>query len=114
MNLIVNSKLLLLEGATGTELNHRGVDTGLPLWSANALTTDAGLSILQQLHLDYLSAGADVITTNTFRTNRRALTGRSFSTLELTLRAVATAKEAVEEFGKPTIVAGSYPCSATE
>jgi S-methylmethionine-dependent homocysteine/selenocysteine methylase len=103
----VNSKRLLLDGATGTELNRRGVDTGLPLWSANALTTDAGLNVLRQIHLDYLNAGADIITTNTFRTNRRALVGKGFSAHELTLRAVATAREAVAEFGKRAIVAGS-------
>ncbi len=103
----MNSKLLLLDGATGTELNRRGVDTGLPLWSANALTTDVGLNVLKQVHLDYLNAGADIITTNTFRTNRRALVGKGFSAHELTLRAVATAKEAVAEFGKPGLVAGS-------
>jgi S-methylmethionine-dependent homocysteine/selenocysteine methylase len=103
----VNSKLLLLDGATGTELNRRGVDTGLPLWSANALTTDDGLNVLRQVHLDYLNAGADIITTNTFRTNRRVLARKGFSAHELTLRAVATAREAVAEFGKPAIVAGS-------
>jgi S-methylmethionine-dependent homocysteine/selenocysteine methylase len=103
----MNSKLLLLDGATGTELNRRGVDTGLPLWSANALTTDVGLNVLKQVHLDYLNAGADIITTNTFRTNRRALVGKGFSAHELTLRAVATAREAVAEFGKPALVAGS-------
>ncbi len=101
------SKRLLLDGATGTELNRRGVDTGLPLWSANALTTDAGLNVLRQVHLDYLNAGADIITTNTFRTNRRALAGKGFSARELTLRAVATAREAIAEFGEPAIVAGS-------
>ena len=103
----MNSKLLLLDGATGTELNRRGVDTGLPLWSANALTTDVGLNVLKQVHLDYLNAGADIITTNTFRTNRRALAGKSFSARELTLLAVGTAREAVAEFGKPGLVAGS-------
>jgi S-methylmethionine-dependent homocysteine/selenocysteine methylase len=103
----VNSNLLLLDGATGTELNRRGIDTGLPLWSANALTTDVGLNVLRQVHLDYLNAGADIITTNTFRTNRRALAGRGFSACELTLRAVTTAREAIAEFGKPAIVAGS-------
>ena len=103
----MNSKLRLLDGATGTELNRRGVDTGLPLWSANALTTDSGLNVLREVHLDYLNAGADIITTNTFRTNRRALVGKGFSARELTLRAVATAREAVAEFGKPTLVAGS-------
>ncbi len=103
----MNSKLLLLDGATGTELNRRGVDTGLPLWSANALTMDAGLNVLRQVHLDYLNAGADIITTNTFRTNRRVLAGTGFSAHELTLRAVVTAREAVAEFGKPALVAGS-------
>ena len=103
----MNSKLLLLDGATGTELNRRGVDTGLPLWSANALTTEAGLNVLRQVHLDYLNAGADIITTNTFRTNRRVLAGKGFSAHELTLRAVATAREAIADFGKPALVAGS-------
>lgn len=103
----MNSKLLLLDGATGTELNRRGIDTGLPLWSANALTTDSGLNVLRQVHLDYLNAGADIITTNTFRTNRRVLAGKGFSAHELTLRAVATAREAMAEFGKPALVAGS-------
>lgn len=103
----MNSKLLLLDGATGTELNRRGIDTGLPLWSANALTTDAGLSVLRQVHLDYLYAGADIITSNTFRTHRRVLAGKGFSARKLTHRAVATAKEAIAECGKPALVAGS-------
>jgi S-methylmethionine-dependent homocysteine/selenocysteine methylase len=103
----VNSELLLLDGATGTELNRRGVDTGLPLWSANALTAEAGLNVLRQVHLDYLNAGADIITTNTFRTHRRVLAGKGYSAHELTYRAVATAKKAVAEFGKPALVAGS-------
>ena len=49
---MMHGELLLLDGATGTELNRRGVDTGLPMWSANALTTDPGLNVLRQIHLD--------------------------------------------------------------
>ena len=103
----MNGELLLLDGATGTELNRRGVDTGLPMWSANALTTDAGLNVLRQVHLDYLNAGADILTANTFRTHRRALAGKGHAARELTRRAVATAQEAVAEFGQPAQVAGS-------
>jgi S-methylmethionine-dependent homocysteine/selenocysteine methylase len=103
----MKGQLLLLDGATGTELNRRGVDTGLPLWSANALTRDIGLSTLRQIHLDYLNAGADILTANTFRTHRRALAGTAFDARELTRRAVATAREAVAEFGQPARVAGS-------
>ena len=103
----MKGELFLLDGATGTELNRRGVDTGLPLWSANALTSDTGLNVLRQVHRDYLAAGADILTANTFRTHRRALAGSGHDACELTRRAVATAQEAIAEFGRPARVAGS-------
>ena len=102
---------LILDGATGTELNRRGVDTGLPLWSANALMSDRDAKILQQIHEDYLRASADIITTNTFRTHRRVLapSGNAHRALELTRRAVDTARAAIANVpsDKPRFVAGS-------
>lgn len=102
---------LILDGATGTELHRRGVDTGLPLWSANALLTDEGAHILQQIHEDYLRAGADIITTNTFRTHVRALapSGNGGRALELTRRAVELARAAIARVPseRPRYVAGS-------
>jgi S-methylmethionine-dependent homocysteine/selenocysteine methylase len=91
---------LILDGATGTELNRRGVDTGLPLWSANALLDERDTKVLQQIHEDYLRAGANIITTNTFRTHHRALvsSGNAHRALELTRRAVDTARAAVTAF----------------
>lgn len=87
---------LLLDGATGTELHRRGVNTGLPLWSANALLDDHDSQTLKQIHLDYLNAGADIITANTFRTHQRSLAkgGCGQRARELTLKAVAIAREA--------------------
>jgi S-methylmethionine-dependent homocysteine/selenocysteine methylase len=103
--------ILLLDGATGTELTRRGVDTGLPLWSANALLTDEGLRVLQDIHEDYLRAGADILTTNTFRTHRRALapSGNAGRALELTRRAVDAARAAIASVpsARPRFVAGS-------
>lgn len=102
---------LILDGATGTELNRRGVDTGLPLWSANALMNDRDANILQQIHEDYLHAGADIITTNTFRTHRRALapSGNADRSLELTRHAVDIARAAITNIpsDKPRFIAGS-------
>ncbi|MBI5350946.1 MAG: homocysteine S-methyltransferase family protein, partial [Chloroflexi bacterium] len=88
---------LLLDGATGTELHQRGVNTGLPLWSANALLNDHDSQTLKQIHLDYLNAGADIITANTFRTHARSLAkgGCGGRARELTLKAVAIAREAI-------------------
>ena len=107
----LKSRRLILDGATGTELNRCGVDTGLPLWSANALMNDHDANILQQIHEDYLRAGADIITTNTFRTHRRALapSGNAHRALELTRRAVDIARAAIENVksDSPKFVAGS-------
>lgn len=88
---------ILLDGGTGTELNRRGVDTGLPLWSSQALL-DAP-EVVQQIHLDYLKAGAELITANTFRTHARNLApaGISERAQELTELAVGLAKKAVDE-----------------
>lgn len=105
------SKPILLDGATGTELTRRGINTGLPLWSANALLSDHGARVLQQIHADYLIAGAEVITANTFRTHVRALapSGNAHRALELTERAVKIARAAIAETSgdKPRFVAGS-------
>ena len=60
---------VVLSGACGTEIQRRGVSTGLPLWSAGALFSNP--EVVKQIHRDYIDAGADIITTNTFRTNTR-------------------------------------------
>lgn len=88
---------IILDGAMGTELTRRGVDTTLPLWSAIAL--DVAPDVVMQIHRDYLDAGAHVITTNTFRTNVRALAkaGIAHRARELTFRAVALARRVVTE-----------------
>ena len=108
---LAQSARLILDGATGTELNRRGVDTGLPLWSANALIKERDAKILQNIHKDYLRAGADIISTNTFRTHRRALapSGNAHRALELTRRAVDIARAAIANVpsDKPRFVAGS-------
>ena len=98
---------LLLDGATGTELDRRGVDTSLPLWSARALI--AAPQIVRQIHVDYLNAGADIITTNTFRTHRRTLTraGIGARARELTQLAVTLARQAIDQTGRAAYVAGS-------
>jgi homocysteine S-methyltransferase len=100
---------ILLDGATGTELNRRGVSTDLPLWSAGALL-DAPAA-LRQIHRDYLLAGAEIVTANTFRTHRRSLArgGLGDSAAELTRLAVELAQAAVGEgaLERPAYVAGS-------
>lgn len=88
---------LLLDGATGTELNRRGVDTSLPLWSAAAI--ESSPRVLGQIHADYAAAGAEIVTANTFRTHERNLraAGIHGRAANWTRRAVAIAREAAPQ-----------------
>ena len=56
---------IIMDGAMGTELQNRGVQVPLPLWSANANIDYP--QIVMDIHKDYINAGSDIITTNTFR-----------------------------------------------
>jgi len=92
----------------GTELQRLGADTTLPLWSARAL--DEYPDLVTAIHVSYVEAGADIITTNSFRTNRRAIlrAGMSLEDAErLTLLSVMLAREAISESNRPVLVAGS-------
>ncbi|MHC4219668.1 MAG: homocysteine S-methyltransferase family protein [Planctomycetota bacterium] len=101
------SKILLLDGATGTELDRRGVDIGLPLWSARALLEAP--EVLAGIHRDYLDAGAGAITTNTFRTHRRSLAraGLGDRAAALTRRAVEIARQVRDAHEPGALVLGS-------
>jgi S-methylmethionine-dependent homocysteine/selenocysteine methylase len=70
---LASGRPLLLDGAVGTELQRRGCDVRLPLWSARALLDAHGRALLAEVHAEYAAAGAEILTANTFRTTRRAL-----------------------------------------
>lgn len=103
---------LVLDGATGTELERAGVSTGLPLWSTHALLEAP--EAVAEIHARYLRAGAELITANTFRTQQRTLerVGLGAEDRALTRRAVALARAAVDDHAdgsSPRWVAGSLP-----
>jgi len=99
---------LILDGAMGTELQRRGVDTSLPLWSARALV-QAPETVLQ-IHRDYLAAGADILIANTFRTTRRTFRRVALpdDSAEYTRLALDLARQAAASAtGRRVLVAGS-------
>ena len=55
--------LFILDGGTGTELEKRGVPMEPGAWCGVAALNNA--NILEEIHTDYLEAGADIITANT-------------------------------------------------
>ena len=105
---------LLLDGGTGSELQRRGVDVsrrtadgGIGAWSATA-NVDAP-DMVRAVHEDYLRVGADIITTNSFWSNRTRLgrLGQADRMEEYTRVSVELAREAVDESGFDAYVAGS-------
>jgi len=59
-----------MDGAIGSELIKRGLTLPEHIWSADANIKYP--EMVQQIHQDYINAGADYITANTFRTTARA------------------------------------------
>ena len=106
---LARSAPLVLDGATGTELERRGVATTLPLWSTGALLHAPAL--VRRIHRDYAEAGAQALTANTFRTQRRTLarSGLGERAAELTALAVGLAREAAASMPSPPLVLGSDP-----
>ena len=100
---------LVMSGAVGTELRHRGCPTPLPLWSTAPLIDEP--EAVRALHRDYVKAGAQIITASTFRVDRVTLSkvGQAARTRELSKRAVALARQGVADArpAEPVLVAGS-------
>jgi S-methylmethionine-dependent homocysteine/selenocysteine methylase len=106
---IDQGKVIILDGATGTELQRRGVPMHGFAWSAAALATHP--ETVRAVHEDYIRAGADVIITNSFSTARHVLkpAGLDDHVRALNQRAVSLAREARENAAacRPVVIAGS-------
>lgn len=98
---------VVLDGGMGRELGFRGVEISRLIWSAQALL-DAP-DVVRDIHRDYIDAGADIITTNTYCTLRTHLdkAGVGHRYEELNRLAGRLAVEARESAGRPVLVAGS-------
>lgn len=101
------TKPLVLDGPMGTLLIERGIDLGSKLWSALALINNP--DEVKKIHQEYTEAGADIITTNTFRTNPYAVksSGTNFSSKELVTKAVNLARDSVSKSNRKVLIAGS-------
>lgn len=96
---------LVLDGALGTEMEGRGVNTSGKSWTARGLVSHPDL--IYRVHREYLWEGADILTANTFRTNVRALKGTGLDAEALTKKAVRIARKARREKNPLIRVAGS-------
>lgn len=101
---------IILDGGMGQELYRRGIKKDNGLWSANALMSDP--DTVRDVHVEFIQAGARVITTNTYSSNpfrlKRENIGDQFDALND--RACALAQEAREKAGIEGVrIAGCLP-----
>ena len=101
--------MILMDGSMGNELLARRSDLVSGLWSAQYLI-DAP-QLVKEIHLEYINAGADLITTNTYSTIPSYLSKKNVEDRmpELIGLAGKLAREAADDSEKEIIVAGSLP-----
>jgi 5-methyltetrahydrofolate--homocysteine methyltransferase len=122
---LLSEKILILDGAMGTmlqayqfeESDFRGTrfqNYNTLLKGNNDLLTLTQPSAIREIHSQYLNAGADIIETNTFNSNRISMADYHMESLvyELNFEAAKLAKELTNQYTdqnpeKPRFVAGS-------
>ncbi|HEX5235586.1 MAG TPA: homocysteine S-methyltransferase [Silvibacterium sp.] len=95
------SRVHVLDGGMATELEWRGCNIYGPLWSAQVLDTAPG--VIQQVHLNYLRAGADCISTVSYQISAHGYleVGRTRDDAARELRrSVEIAEAAREEYAR--------------
>ena len=104
-----NNEVVILDGAIGSEIVRLGVKMDNAVWCGVANKTHP--DTVCKVHEEYLRAGADVITANTFGTCRHVLAGAGLAdeAAEITARAVKIAYEAIDKVApdRDVAVAGS-------
>jgi S-methylmethionine-dependent homocysteine/selenocysteine methylase len=105
--------IALLDGSMGQELINRGAGGDGLLWAADALF-NAPQTVLQ-IHRDYIAAGADIITTNSYSAIRWKLeqAGAGHRLEEMNRLAgelaVQARNESAADSGREILIAGSLP-----
>ena len=99
--------LILLDGSMGQELINRNASGQGALWSAKALF-DAPEAV-QEIHEDYIRAGADIITTNSYSCIRNNFEPEGLLDRlgEMNRLSAELALRARDNCGKPVLIAGS-------
>ncbi len=99
----------LLDGSMGQELINRGAGGNGLLWAAEALFHSP--QTVQEIHEDYIRAGADIICTNSYSTIRNKFepAGLMDRFDEMNCLAGELAVSARANSGKEVLIAGSLP-----
>ena len=114
MNKNFFKKLRILDGGMGQELHARGLISKGTLWSTSAILDEKYHQSVVDIHLDYIEAGAEVITTTNFSSRRvRMEQNKVNDKFEFANRkACELALKAKEQSKKEILIAGSIPAQS--
>ena len=115
MNKNFFKQIRILDGGMGQELLARGLNPEGTLWSAKALLDKENHSLIENIHEDFVKAGAEVIVTNTFATRRQRLKQNNLEDKFeiLNKQAGEIAKKIKEKYPKVFIAGGLPPQNVT-
>ena len=101
--LFKNKNKIFIDGGTGSEIERLGGKMN-SAWGATTNLTSPEIVI--KVHENFINAGCDIITTNTFASCRHTLDGPGCSenTLQINKAAVNLAKTAIKNVGKKNII----------
>ena len=104
MDRIANGERILIDGATGTEIERRGVPQLENAWNGGGALSHP--DVLRSVHEDYIREGAEIVISNTFATHRHALrdAGVEDQFEMLNRRGVELAIEARERMHAPDVL----------
>jgi S-methylmethionine-dependent homocysteine/selenocysteine methylase len=102
-----NNDIIILDGAIGAELEKKGAKMHKDLCCGTCSVESPDL--VKKVHEEYILAGADIITTNTYATTPIAMKQYGFDNQisEFNKKSVQLAKEAVKNTNKDVAIAGS-------
>lgn len=88
---VLGKRILFFDGGMGTLLQERGLQTGEVPETWNILHPE----MIRQIHAEYLSAGCNVVTANTFGVNAFKCKSLDYTVDELITAGIRLAKEAI-------------------
>ena len=102
-----NKKTVILDGGMGAELEKNGAEMDKNMWCGKCSVDQPEL--VKKIHKDYINAGADVITTNTYSTTPISMRqyGYGDSIKEFNQKSVRVARDAIVNTNKDIALAGS-------
>lgn len=90
---LLGKNVLFFDGAMGTQIQQKGLRLGQTPETFNIQNP----AVIQSIHRDYIRAGANFITTNTFGANRLKLLDTGYTPAEIIPAGVRLAREAAGE-----------------